>query len=883
MHARLTAPIYAHLEAAAIDAFVGGTPYTQRALAARIAEITGEETHPVARRLPAFLRKLETRGMYESQPSPFGSKSGGPGELTSPHVLNWSGLPSNAPALTTALNAYLADNVIASEKKAAARSAIRLCFDLPTKCPDNILVTACNTLAPDELYGLAERAYQLTVVRGLDRQTAKNHKTTIRALLRYAVRARLIPMVFPRLTHQSPWTERRDQYLPLVSAGRTHARILGFRSVWKELESTAQTLLGEDVQFEDLTRMNAEAIMTHLLLTERQSAIGYKLRQLLIHIADTYREGPFIEPSAANLFTEVTPAGRAPALYLRGKNGEAADSYPDQLFQMLLDLGFDEDLVAFLRWYRSYVTLSPIAILNDSKFPPRRQRHMISDKTFFERMSALRALLGVAVKRLPINADEEADKEYAGLGMCPGDVTADVVFGSKFQCLINEILTWWQARAATLPDGALGKCTSGSLRQIVINLGMFALGYYEYLRHERKLVSARRTSKGGTQLVDARGEESVEKTADEAAAWEAYRFATTMADALTDLTSDGRGRSRKRSNEFRDIRLILEHTPPAWWIALQNGMLEQVRVARSQRRNSGYDYHSLVLNAVTLGLLISTGCRIEELCLVRLDIQFDRKNRIIRLRAIDRKNAKPHNVLLHEAYLPDDLLDEYLNVTRPWFMRNRGVTNIGPATASNSPSTTMSEGEVTSGHRRPGRPKARPNPTAHEFLLVSTSGRPFACLAERPDGSGRDERELKSRAGQLGRRFQSQMAAMARSLKMTLPTRKYEFGPHSVRGACGYGIFLLFDAKAAAQYLGDTIDTALAAYSSIDGSHVDSSGLVGFNVAPSKPAVAVATPITSDYAGELKELTSDFKQGLITREEFDRAKASLHARFAAAA
>lgn len=878
MYAKLTAPIYHHLEAAAIDAFVGGKPYTQRALAARIADVTGEETYPVARRLPAFLNRLEARGMYESQPSPFGSKAGVPGELTSPRVLNWSGLPSNAPALTIALNAYLADEAVAGEKKAAARSAIRLSFDLPTKCPDTILVAACNSLAPDELYGLAERAYQLAIVRGLDKQTAKNHRSAIRALLRYAVRARLIPMVFPRLTHQSPWTERRDHYLPLAAVGRTDASILGFRSAWKELEATARSIFSEDVQFEDLTRANAEVIIGHLLLVQRQSAIAYKVRQLLIHIADTYREGPYMEQSASDLFTEVTPAGRAPALYLRGENGQAADSYPDQLFQILLDLGFDAGLVDFLRWYRLYVTLPPIAILNNPAFPPRRQRHMISDKTFFERLLALRALLGAAVKHLPIDTDGGC----VGLGMSPGDVTAAVAFGSQFQRLINDIVKWWQARAATLPDGAIGKCTSGALRQIVINLGMFALGYYEHLRHQRKLVSARRISKGGIELVDARGEEGAEKTAEEAAAWDAYRFATTMADALTDLTADGRGRSRKRSNEFRDIRLILKHTPPAWWIALQNGMLERIREARSQRRNSGYAYHSLVLNAVTLGLLISTGCRIEELCLVRLDIQFDRKNRIIRLRAVDRKNAKPHNVLLHEAYLPDDLLDEYLNVSRPCFMRDLGANYSGPASAANSSSATSSEGEPARGHRRP-RPRVRPSPSRHQFLLVSTSGRPFACLEERPDGSGRDERELKRRATQLGRRFQTQMAAVARSLEMTLPTRKYEFGPHAVRGACGYGIFLLHDGKAAAQYLGDTIDTALEAYSSIDGSHVDSSGLVGFNVAPPKPVVPVATPVSNDYAGELKELTSDFKQGLITREEFDKAKTALNARFAAAA
>jgi hypothetical protein len=217
-------------------------------------------------------------------------------------------------------------------------------------------------------------------------------------------------------------------------------------------------------------------------------------------------------------------------------------------------------------------------------------------------------------------------------------------------------------------------------------------------------------------------------------------------------------------------------------------------------------------------------------------------------------------VLLHEAYLPDDLLDEYLERTRPWFIA----------------------GLPASGKSRPRRPRKRKRAPVkqHQFLLVSTSGRPFACLSETKNGQNRDEGELKRRANQAGRRFQAQMAAMARRFNMPVPSTKYEFGPHSVRGSCGFGIFLLHDEKAAAQYLGDTIDTVRDAYSAIDGSHVDSSGLVGFEVARAAQTVADTKAVPgADYVSELKELIAALKAGLVTREEFDRAKASLSKRY----
>lgn len=855
-------PIYDQIEAAAIAAFVNGEPYTQRAIATRIAYATDQEVQPLAQRLPAFLKQLDKRSHYRSQPAASGTKIGTPGELTSPQAFNWSSLPFDGPALQHAAATFLADEDIPDHQKAALRSALRLVFELPTKCADDVILDACARCRPEEFYGLDEQAFGCATARGLQHQTAKNHRTAIRGLKRYAAEGRLIPMVFPELRPDSVWTQLMNEYLPLAPAGPTDPFILTMRSAWRSLEEGARLLFGDEVRFADLTREEGEKVVTHFLLTERRSAAGYNVRRLLRFLGDRFETGPFAEGTSRDRFVVNTPGGRRPALYLRGPDGEAADGDWDGLCAMLEGLGFPASLIDFLKWYREYVTLPAIDMIGHPRFPARRERHRISDKTSFERLTALRALLGAATNELVIGPEGET----IGPRLSPADLNPEVVFGSRFPELLQVMVGWWRARAEVLPEGALGKGTSGALRQMVINLGMVALGHYERLRHQRKLKSASRTTQSGIEVVDAVAEEGVAKTAAEAAAWDAYVHANKLADALTDLTRDGRGRTRKRSNDFKDISEILAVTPPAYWIALQNGMVDLFRKSKRTGRDGSYEYHSLVLNAVMLGLLISTGCRIEELCLVRLDVQFDRAERRIVLRVIDRKNAKRHTVLIHEAYLPDDLLDEYLERTRPWFIAGRPTPR-------------------KPGSRRARKPK-RSKEQSHPFLLVSTSGRPFACLAETDKGENRDEAELKRRAGQAGRRFQAQMAKMARRFGMPLPTDKYAFGPHAVRGSCGFGIFLLHDEKAAAQYLGDTIETVRAAYSAIDGSHVDSSGLVEFQVAPAQAAVPpapvgpAAEATGADYASELKELIGELKANLITRDEFDLAKAALHDRYA---
>ncbi len=352
---------------------------------------------------------------------------------------------------------------------------------------------------------------------------------------------------------------------------------------------------------------------------------------------------------------------------------------------------------------------------------------------------------------------------------------------------------------------------------MVIGLGMVALALYERLRHQRQMRVATEATASGDERVDWRQEEEAQKTPAEAAAWEAYRDAGRMADALAGQ-SKGRttGKRKKRSNDFKNLRRIVKNTPPSYWIDLLRAMLAVMREAKRRHEDHGYAYHNNVLNAFLLGVLISTGCRIEEVCHVRLDIQACdlRTNRIIRLRAVDRKNGKDHDALVQSEFVPDDLLFEYLDRSRVWFMAGKPTE----------------EGQTMPVRKRPPRKRVAVQP--HDWLLVSTTGREFGCREEEPDGFGRRKKAFKSRTTQVGQRFKVQMSAVARTAKKVLPGNRYEFGPHSVRGACGYGLFLAHGVQAAAHYLGDEEDTVRDAYSSINGIHVDSTCLVGLDMGP---------------------------------------------------
>lgn len=834
----LTSPVYDALEATAIEAWATGEPFSQRALSGPVADALGRDPQRVAQALPQALRALERRGQYVPQRARHGSKVDGGARLTSPYAFNFTGRALDVSTLRHALAAFLLDAEVPDTAKRAVRSALRFALGLPAQCTDDVLLAAADRVPATELYELPARVHDLALrpPATLGEQTAKNYRTAVRRLLRYAGRRRLVPLIFPRLWVADPWEEAKNRYFPLAAEGPTSADLLAFRSAWSALAEAAVARHGEDGRDPArLTRAMAEQSIAYLQRVLGRHAMGYNARRALTYVARQYAEGPFAEPDRVGEFEVETAAGRRPALYLRGPNGEGVDGDWDAFLDLVRGHGLPEETVEFLTWYRDYVTLPTRDVLRQrERFPARRERLRITGVTLNERITALRALMGAAVYALEVPG---LDRRF-GLALPAQELTPAVLFGHHFQAALAGVETWWEARAAVLPDDAPGKSMTGALRQMVIGCGMVALALYERLRHQRRIAVATRASESGIERLDTQQEESADKTADEAAAWEAYRHANRLADALVGVGRRGtRGRRVKRENDFRDIREILRDTPPRYWIDLQTAQLDRMRATPNGERD-GYRFHELVLNAMLLGLLISTGCRIEELCHVRLDVQFDAANRAkrqIRLRPQDRKNGSQHTVLVQPAFVPDDLLETYLTRTRPWLAA-----------------------------RWAEDPAADAKGVHRQFFLVSTSGRPYGCVEEDEHGQNRDETGFKRRTNQAGRRFTVQMAQLARTLGMPVAGGKYMGGPHTVRASCGYGVFLRQGLQAAAHYLGDTETTASDAYSAIDGEHVDSSCLTALDVRPQlslRPADAGATGLppasraaaSAEYIAELED------------------------------
>ena len=814
-------PIHPALEHAAITAWSGELPFSQRALADALAPELGEDPDCIAQRLPHYLDVLASQGIYTSQRARYGAKTQGAGHLGSPQCFNWSSVAPENATLRHAVEPLLDDEGVAEHRKHALRSALRFGLELPVKCADDALLKACDGVPAAELYTLPRRVHDAAVSRPepLSKQTAQNHRSAIRGAMRYAAERRLIPIVFPQIWADNAWERDKDRWFPLEPDGPTPQKVMTWRWAWSAFgETFADTHPGLPNELTSVTREIADGVIARMQMQDGRYALGYQARAAFRFLAERHCVGPFAEPSPADVFLVRTSSGPRPALYLRSATGAAGDGDWDAFFELLAEHGLPSELTEFLHWYREYVTLPGMKIITRrDKFPPRRERTVLDESTLNERLMALRAFLGAALYELKPYADGPA----LGLSLDPATLTPEVLLGSKFSSILGAMVAWWTARAEVLPKDSTGKGTSGALRQMVIGLSMMALALYERLRHQRRTQIATESSASGRERVDWREEERAQKTPVEEAAWEAYRDAGRMADALLGQPNGrSKGKRVKRNNDFKDIRLVVEHTPPSYWIELLGTMVAAMRKAKREHADHGYEYHENVLNAFLLGVLISTGCRIEELCHVRLDIQASqlRTKRIIRLRAIDRKNGKNHDVLVQASLVPDDLLSEYLDRSRTWFIAGR--------------SAGEGEGAPRSSGRRKSAPRKRAAVMPHEWLMISTSGREFGCREEKPDGTGRRKTPFRRRCAQAGLRFKVQMSAAARAAKMPLPERRFEFGPHAVRGSCGYGLFLLHGVQKAAHYLGDEEETVRGAYSSINGIHVDASCLVGLDMGP---------------------------------------------------
>jgi hypothetical protein len=161
----------------------------------------------------------------------------------------------------------------------------------------------------------------------------------------------------------------------------------------------------------------------------------------------------------------------------------------------------------------------------------------------------------------------------------------------------------------------------------------------------------------------------------------------------------------------------------------------------------------------------------------------------VAVRAIDRKNAIAHNYTVRKKWLPDWFLTLYFDIVRP-------------AIAG---SHAMSEG---------------PNPFV---ILNPNTGRPYGCVEENADGSGRDEPALESRLGGMTDVWTDHVSEAFISLNLFLPIGPQRFTMHIVRNVGGHWVFQRHGLDAAANFLGDDPKSVLNTYAALDGDAVDTS------------------------------------------------------------
>ena len=856
----LRSPQYERIEAAVIEAWACGRPYTQAALAAAIGSTNEMDSDKIAIGLVYYLRQLAARGMYEAQAARFGSKgTSAASAATSPRWFNWSGVSLEQATLRHIVAPFLADGDVESWRKEAVRKALRYRFDLPTASGEFDILAAAERVSADRLYGLPTMVFDQAKIE-LANQTAKNYRSSLVGLLRYGGTQRLVPLVFPYFVEQDHWSVALDQHFPLPETGPADCTTRNNRQGMREVAKAARVLFGDDVTLESLTRAQADLVSDDVRYRQGKLEVSKLTTRVFLWLG-RQGIGPYATARAVDAFTVETPYGPKPAIYLRYPDGTVGGNDWEALIALLTAKGLPPETVAWLRDYGHYITMPNRELFRPElrkQFPVRLDKHRLQPTSLVTRATALRAFLGAAIERL----------EYA-----PEELTLDVIFGTGFDDIAYALMDWWQERREAVKQDGGDTAISGGLGHYIISVGMICYTRYSMLRHARRLVIATRTrttqeKSDGVVHINVRAEAmKTDKTPEEQAAYEAYISSTELEARLGAMVKDERGSKSSSEPEFKNLKRMLENTPPAWFITILNACIEQVRDGIRQGRND-IRFHSMVLKTVDLGLTISTGSRSEESCLVRLDYHLTEENRAARryaYRAEERKQGSCHEVLLQPAYLPDDILDFYLGTTRPYLMNDQWLE-----------------------HRRRGARGtvgALPqNVQDHAFFLVNTKGAPYGV----EDLKGTESLLLlKERAGMHGRAMLAMLTAQAVACGLQVPRHQRELGPHAVRGVFAYALYLLTGRiAAAAHYLGDTEATAAQAYSRISGVHVDSSAVIGFNVGAQlalsgKQPKALAE--NDEFIARMESLMEDRRAGRISLEAYQRMEAAYMTRYVAAA
>jgi hypothetical protein len=755
----------------------------------------------------------------------------GPGE--SPHVFNFTGRPLNGSTGADALAPFLADPAVAKWEKKAAKSALRFVLDLPRKCLPDRIVQAARSLAASDLHGLPARAYDLTLAAGQAENTAEVRRTALRSMLRHAAAHDHIPMVFPSFRDEDPWEVQAVRYFPLESqlanGGCDHdldAQTRStYRSAFRMYGRACQLAFGsEGALYADPAHLPVEKVadVRAAVIKAGEKHRWAEVSSMLNWIGKVHEVGP----------RAGAPGGRRQPDYLYPDEDTPVSRYEG--FLEVFDFhGFSSEFREFFEVYRLINTLSFDELESRAdELPARRTAEPLKDTTLMDHTTSLRHWLGVAVYRL---------------GMKPEEMTLIQVFGHDFGKILTALKTCW-AEKADDPNFRVSAPKSGGLHAVIVNAGLVAYALWRYRGHRdgmryRALVG----EKTHLQLSGLnRLEEGEAMTEERRVLFEAYLESRRQADAIN-AARKNIGRT-ENVNTVKDLREIFRRTPPSYWVAILDAMIERVDRWNAAGRDDE-EFHEEVLATMLHGGFIAAGARGAEFTHIRLDRHYppDRwAERVIDLWRADRKNRGSHELCFWEGAPPRRIEKIYHERTRPYFMRQSGAD--------------------------------------HQFFFVDTMGRPFGCVEEEDDGTGRDGIAHRSRITSMRTFWSRKAAAAAIRAKLDIPSEHYGFTLHNLRGVFGLLIFHVGGLEWAMNYTGDrSPDTITGYYTALKARGIEpkekavlkrlgappmllrvgeqNTQADGSGAAPHRPAFA-------EYKAEYTELLELRKMGALTEEEF---------------
>lgn len=812
---------------------------------ARIAEEAGRRGRPVS---DVTVRKI--LGQWEADGRARMAMSGGGRGGGATYWLN----PHNAPeeaTLRTVVTYALSPNGLAESRQRTLKTAIRTTFKLQEKSEGERLLGPCATVTAAELYDFPERVHVAAMAAGVKPAVAANLRSAVRAAMRKAAEAGVVPIIFPKAFADDVWERAAVTYFPttLCENGALNGRVQPktirlYRCHWRALATAVKEIVGPDATPDDLTDSLVAKLRGHLESQGKGSAAS-QLNTILSFIGREYHEGP--QAGKWDGATE-TYNGRMKGGYLVDAKGCAHTGSPEGFLTILRDNGYGEEWVEYFEYYFLWVTLGEDAIESaPERFPHRAEIRCLSPSSVMKRLIGLRAWLFQA----PIALNAPAST-----------LTLERVFGSDYRVILKSTTRWWAKRAEA---GEISDATSAGLVDIIKASLMIARSLQE------RLVNGR-----GGDVVGADGKalrnnvvEGSQQSAAEGIYWRAY----TMGRAEMDKLESKRGLSGDGHvhNTIKDIKRIVKATPLGYWVQMLAELLRRIEWARTHDRGHTQAYHRDVLVAMVLGILLSTGARLSELCHIRLGTavfphdepgQYPASSqgggaRLLRWRAVDRKNRRVHTAHLREGFCPSWLEAEWMR-SRSFFMRN-----------------------------------VQGGATAHDWLLVDTKGRPYGFVGETPTGSNRKDPALAAAfakgKSRLRSAWKARLKRIAAALDLPIPQKRGEFAPHVIRCAVAHALYHdpRYGRMAASNFLGDRLGTVDGVYAEVDGAQIDATLVVPFiglatdrllSAEPAAPATRVA-----DFAESLADLIAARREGHIDAAELQEAKRALRTRHGLAA